>query len=305
MDKNKIMIYLCIAIFGILGIYLTFFYSNTSKYDSETTAYRIDANERYDDEDGTLYYPIYHFKVDGRDYECKTKGGSSFSPNESKNKVYYDSTNPTNCMTQYDGGTSKVLGIICLVVTAIIAYFFVIKKPTNIITERDHVEEMSPEMQYQTEQNVQKAYEIVNKVQLIYKRVILGVVILILLVLVLIDTAIFKQTIIARNYIDVTATFVDIKNIEEDSIIKDYIYTFQDRQGKKQEIIVTSSNSPEDEMHIKYNENNPQDFYEDGATFDTSGIIWYIVKLVALVLLIILFFNKKWLNKINVSASSN
>jgi phage terminase large subunit-like protein len=62
---------------------------------------------------------------------------------------------------------------------------------------------------------------------------------------------------------------------------------------------------PEESISVKYNENNPEDYYEEGATLDKSGMIWYIVKIVALILLIILFFNKKLLSKIGISASAN
>ena len=86
--KNKVIVYLCAIVFGVLGVYLTFFAGNTDKYDSQTSAYKIEPNERYDSEDGTIYRPIYYFKVDGRDYECKTNSGSSSYPNEKKNTVY-------------------------------------------------------------------------------------------------------------------------------------------------------------------------------------------------------------------------
>lgn len=307
MNKNTILIYLSAAIFGVLGVYLTFFAGNTDKYDSQTKAYRISPNESYDIDDNVTYYPIYYFKVDGRDYECRASNGSSSYPSEDKNTVYYDSSNPTNCKTEYEKSTSKFAGIICLIATAVIVYFFIIKKPST--SEDDYLqrEDIDMERQYQFEQkNKDKIIGIVEKVQLIYKRVIIGIVIIILLVFTLLDTVIFKQTIEARNYIETTALLVDKTRDDENSVFDDYIYTFNDKQGKKQEIIISVSkdNSPSAEKKIKYNENNPQDYYEETSILDKSGIIWYVVKVVALILLIILFFNKKWLNKINVSASS-
>ena len=55
-------------------------------------------------------------------------------------------------------------------------------------------------------------------------------------------------------------------------------------------------------LPIKYNENNPQDYYEEGAIMDKSEIIWYMVKIILMILLITLFFNKKLLCKINISS---
>ena len=46
--KNKVIVYLCAIIFGVLGVYLTFFAGNTDKYDSQTSAYKIEPNERFE-----------------------------------------------------------------------------------------------------------------------------------------------------------------------------------------------------------------------------------------------------------------
>ena len=154
------------------------------------------------------------------------------------------------------------------------------------------------------EERAEKILSVVGKIQLIYKRIILGIFIVILVVLVLIETAIFRQTLKAKDYIETTATLVEKKASDDDSIFDDGIYTFKDKNGNEQEIIIGISKDEEAKsaITIKYDENNPQEFYEEGGTLDKSGIIWYIVKVVALVLLIVLFFSKKLLNKINISA---
>jgi len=301
MNKNKIVIYLCVAIFGILGVYLTFIAGNTNKYDSKTRAYRIYPNESYDIDDGTTYYPIYYFKVNGKDYECRAKLGSSSYPDEKKNMVYYDSENPANCRTEYEKSTGKFAGIICLIVTAVIIYFAIIKKPSDNLETTTDIEN-----QYSLDdETVQKIMGVVEKVQLIIKRVILGIIIIVLLVIILIDTAIFKQTIVAKDYPEATAVYVNKNSDRESDVFDEYIYTFIDTQGREQEIVVSISkeDEPKEEIKIKYNENNPQDYYGEGAVMDKSGIIWYIVKIVAMILLIVLFFNRKLLNKINILAS--
>lgn len=301
MNRNNMLLYICIAIFGIVGVYFTFFAENISGYDSQTKAYRIYPNESYN---RSTYQPIYYFKVNGRDYECKAKVGSSSYPSESKNTVYYDSANPTKCKTEYEKSTGKVAGIICLIVTVVIVYFFIIKMPSNRSEDFNQMQEIDIERQHQFEQeNSEKIIGIIGKVQLIYKRVIIGIVIAILLFFILIETTIVKQTIVSKDYPEAIAVFVDRKTDGESTVFDDCVYNFTDKNGRQQKIIVSISknDTPKQEIKLKYNEDNPQDYYEEGATMDKSGIIWYIVKIVALVLLIILFFNKKILNKINIS----
>ena len=300
--KSKIIIYLCALIFLAAGVYLTFFMGSTSKYDSQTKAYRIYPNESSDSDGNSTYSPIYYFNVDGQEYECKTKTGSSSYPSESKNTVYYDSTNPTNCKTEYEKSSGKVAGIICLVATAVIVYFFIIRKPSQV--DQSYLREDSGPID---EEKAQKVISVINKVSLIYKRIVLGVFILILLVLILIETAIVKQTIKAKDYIETTAAIVVDAEKEEDSVFDNYLYNFVDKDGATQGITISVSKgeSPQQEVKIKYNPTNPQEFYEESATFDKSGIIWYIVKIVALVLLVILFFCKKLLNKIGISGKLN
>ena len=124
---------------------------------------------------------------------------------------------------------------------------------------------------------------------------------------VLIDTAIIKQTIISKDYPEAIAKYSDRKVGEDNTVFDDYIYTFKDTKGRQQEIVVTISKRdiPKDEIKIKYNENNPQNYYGEDATMDKTELIWYIVKVITLILLIILFINKKLLSKINISGSLN
>ena len=64
-----------------------------------------------------------------------------------------------------------------------------------------------------------KVKNIVSTISLIYKRVVLGVVIIFMLCLSLFDIGMLKQTIEARNYIDTTAQFVEIKEDEENQLL--------------------------------------------------------------------------------------
>jgi hypothetical protein len=47
---------------------------------------------------------------------------------------------------------------------------------------------------------------------------------------------------------------------------------------------------------------NPQDYYGEGNLMDNTKFLWFIVKIVAIILLTILFFSKKLLSKIHISA---
>ena len=300
--KQKIFTYLCIALFGILGVYLTFIAGNANKYDSTTKAYKIHAEEKYDSETGTMYQPIYFFKVNGKEYECKSKSSSSTYPNTKKNIVYYDSSNPRNCLTEYEKGSSKFAGIMCLIATAVMVYFFLIKKADSIDSEYRQTRTMESKTHQQSQENMEKAVEIINKIQLIIKRIILGIIIFVLLIVIAIQTIFVKQTIKCKDYIKVTATYVGTAD-EEDNIFDNYIYTFKDKDDNNQEIVVSVSKgeTPQDKIEIKYNGKDPQDYYEMGSILNKSGIIWYIVKIVIMLLLMCLFFNKKLLNKINIS----
>ena len=300
MNKNKLMLVLCILIFAGAGVYLTFISGNVNKYDSEVEAYQMDINKHTDIDSGWVYSPIYYFKVNGKEYKCSSKTSSSATPNERKNKVYYDSKNPEKCITEYETSSNRVGGIICLVV-AIVIVVLAIKKPSPNIENFDE-NNIDPEKERRLEENIEKVADVITNVQLIIKRVILGIIIGVLIVLIIIDTMLVKQTIRSKDFIDTIATYIEKKEDEEESVFDDYIYTFKDKSGNDKQIVVSISKdkTPENEIRIKYNEKNPEDYYEENSTLDRTGIIWYVVKIVSLVLLIFLFFNKKLLSKIHL-----
>ena len=292
--KDKIILIICILVFGGLGVYLTFLASNINKFDSQVKAYKIEVNET-SDIDGTMYYPVYYYRVDGQEYICEARSGSSSMLNKSKNIVYYDSINPQKCKTEYDQTSSRFAGIICLIVTALIAFFGFIKKPTLNNNNYEEVEQQFEEKTYQV-------MNVVSKVQLIIKRVILGMIIVVLFVFILFDTMLLKQTIKSKNYTQTIATYADKK---EDSDECNYIFT--DKKEKEHKVSITCSEGFDikDKIKVKYNEKNPKDFYEETALLNRKGITWYVVKVLALILLIVLFFNKKLLSKISIGVSSD
>jgi len=306
MKKNNIGLLFCILIFGTVGIYLTFISGNTSRYDSETTASRMEVTEIEEYSDSattTKYRPTYYFIVNGKEYVCESKASGSW-PKENKNKIYYDSKNPDNCISEYEKSSSIFLGVIFLIATGLMI-ILTIKKPSNSVNKSNVDNVINAEQQEKINENIEKASEIIEKIAIIVKRIILGIIIIILIMLILFDTMLLKQTLISKDFVETTAEYVNRANEEDGNEFIDYIYTFDDKQGKKQEISITSKKEtfPEDEIKIKYNENNPQDFYEEGSTLSTSGIIWYVAKIVILFLLIIVFFNKRLLNMFSITAN--
>lgn len=303
MNKNKLILYLTVVLFGGIGIYLTFIAGNTNKYDSQTRAYKIDPNENYDSEDKIIYNPIYYFEVDGNNYECEAKGTSSY-PKKNKNIVYYDSSNPTKCKTEYEKSASKFAGIISLIATAVIVYFGIIETPSN--NRKNQTQENNIDNQNSINyEAVEKVSNIIEKGQMTFKKAVIIIIIIILLLLTLVDTLIIKQTIKAKDYVETTAVYEkDI--IDGESSFKDCVYTFTDKQERKQNITISIPKTDEakETIKIKYDEKNPKEYYEEGATMDKKGIIWFVVRIIAIVILIILLLNKKLLSKIRFSMSN-
>ena len=304
--SKKLGAFLGLLVFGGLGIYFTFIFGNTKKYDEVAFATNIEPNEYYDADDNLLYKPIYTFKVKGVAYTCTSKSGSSFTPKEDKNKVYYDSKDPSNCMVEYEKSNNKVAGIVCLIAFGIILYAVLRKEPeqNTDVQNNSNIQnyEMDPEKQQKIEETAEKVENIISKVSIIYKRVIIGIIILVLIVLIIIDSVLLKQTIKSKNYPEAIAILIN-ESESNSTVYDDYVYTFEDKKGVMQEIIVSFSKGeiPDDDIKIKYNEKDPQDYYLEGSTLDKKGIIWFGVKIVIMALLMVLFSSKKLLDKIHIS----
>lgn len=169
-----------------------------------------------------------------------------------------------------------------------------------IETEERETNEQSEEIH-----NVMETIQKVDSIfEIIFKRLILVIIIAILFISVLFDTSIIRQTIRAKDCTEVVATYVAKKSDEKSDIFDYYIYKFTDKQGKEHEIdtIMTSKGeTPQEIITIRYNESNPDEYYDDTSTFDILEIIWFVAKLIIIILLILLFFNKKLLMKIHMS----
>jgi len=72
--------------------------SNTNAY---TNASKIEVLTN--NSDGSVQYsPIFYFNVDGKEYTCKTSFSRGSRPSVTKNKLYYNSSNPNICISEYE-----------------------------------------------------------------------------------------------------------------------------------------------------------------------------------------------------------
>ena len=153
------------------------------------------------------------------------------------------------------------------------------------------------------EENAQKAVVILDKVIIAYKRILLIAPILILLIIVFFETTTVVKTIKAKNYIETTATYVNKSNNEDDSeLFDDYIYSFEDIKGTRQEITISipQEEQPPKEIKIKYDNTNTKKYYKKTQIFSSFEMLFYVIKVIILLVLTIIFFNKNLLRKTSI-----
>lgn len=110
--KKGIKFFLMFLLAGVflLGILLAILIMNIINYkslDSEIVPNHIEINTYKNSDGDTMYSPIYYYNIRGKEYKCSSQGGSSIMPSTKNRKVYFDSKNPTRCMTDYSRGNNK------------------------------------------------------------------------------------------------------------------------------------------------------------------------------------------------------
>lgn len=83
--------------------------------DSSVTSTNVEVKSYIDDEGATMYSPVYSYEVNGESYTCGSSGSSSINPGNSNKTVYYDSKNPSNCMTEYSKSGNNIILIFMLI----------------------------------------------------------------------------------------------------------------------------------------------------------------------------------------------
>ncbi len=112
-ESNKfgfILTFIGLLFFVILLVVLINMTSKKNKMDQKTTATSIDENFHYDDDGSGIYSPVFYYIVNGNTYSCKASVSSSNRPS-SNTTIYYDSKNPSSCITEYDLSTAGFLYI--------------------------------------------------------------------------------------------------------------------------------------------------------------------------------------------------
>lgn len=109
--------FLSYSIFLVVGIFFLVAFSNiylsnvntSNELDSHVMSIGVRTSE-YLSEDGTIMYrPTYFYEVDGIQYSCTSSSSSSTYPGKYNVKVYYDSKDPANCMSEYSNSSNLFL----------------------------------------------------------------------------------------------------------------------------------------------------------------------------------------------------
>lgn len=111
--KGRRFFYLFLVI-GILILFIIVlvFVSSTIKLnrlDSTVLSTSVEVKSYVNDEGNTMYSPVYHYEVNGQKYSCGSNSSSSLNPGTQNKNVYYDSNNPSDCMTQYSKSGNYIM----------------------------------------------------------------------------------------------------------------------------------------------------------------------------------------------------
>lgn len=90
-------------------------YVKLNSLDSETISKEVKIKSYVDDEGKIMYSPIYYYRVNGVDYTCSSNFSSSTNPGTQNKTVYYDSKNPSNCMTEHSKSSNSILLIFMMI----------------------------------------------------------------------------------------------------------------------------------------------------------------------------------------------
>lgn len=114
-ERNIFYIFFLVGI--IMLIIMGWVYISSVKkakrLDSTVTSTSVEVKSYISDEGNTMYSPVYTYEVNGKTYKCESTSSSSIYPSNDNKTVYYDSKNPSNCMTKYSKSGNTIL-LFCL-----------------------------------------------------------------------------------------------------------------------------------------------------------------------------------------------
>jgi len=115
--KRFFYVFLMAGIFFLLLIGEVFV-SNIIKLnslDSSVLSSSVEVSSYIDDEGSVMYSPTYHYEVNGQNYICDSNSSSSNHPGMENKQVYYDSKDPSNCMTEYSTSSNNMILIFLII----------------------------------------------------------------------------------------------------------------------------------------------------------------------------------------------
>lgn len=109
--KNIFYIFLAVGLLFLIimgGIFASSIVKLNS-LDSTVLSEHVEIKSYIDDEGTTMYSPVYYYSVNGKRYTCGSNSSSSHNPGTQNKTVYYDSKNPSKCMTEYSKSSNFIL----------------------------------------------------------------------------------------------------------------------------------------------------------------------------------------------------
>lgn len=105
--QGKLVFIIVGIIFTIIGFFMIKSDIDTkNRMDSQTYSTDVTYKTHTKREDGrtkTMYSPIYHYLVNGQNYECKTNFSSNTKPSKKPVVVKYVANNPSDCFVNIAG----------------------------------------------------------------------------------------------------------------------------------------------------------------------------------------------------------
>ena len=83
--------------------------------DSSVISSNVEVKSYIDDEGKTMYSPVYYYVVDGVNYACGSASSSTSNPGTKNKNVYYNSKDPSNCMTEYSKSGNNIILLAMLI----------------------------------------------------------------------------------------------------------------------------------------------------------------------------------------------
>ena len=112
--------YLMFLVVGILflvifGAVVISSFVKLKSLDKEVISDRVEVNSHIDSDGTRMYSPTYYYTVDGNMYACSSNSSSNVNPGTSNKKVYYKSSSPSTCMTEYSKSSNYMFLIFLII----------------------------------------------------------------------------------------------------------------------------------------------------------------------------------------------